>query len=332
MKKFLKFFLYGGAALILAVIIFIIYFNSSYPKVEAPKNITVEATPERLARGEYLANHITVCMDCHSERDWTKFAGPIVPGSFGKGGEMFNEELGGVPGTLYAKNITPAGIGKWTDGELMRLITNGVNKDGNAIFPLMPYLSYNNLTQEDLYSIVAYVRSLQPIENAVGESSLNFPLNFIVKTIPPEKYIPAEEVDKTNKQKYGEYLVNIAGCADCHTPQDKGEPLPGMYCAGGFEFKMPGGTVRSMNITPDEETGIGVWTVDDFVARFKNFDPDSSEYIPVAKGEFNTPMPWTMYAGMKTEDLEAIYTYLKSVKPVSNRVERFTEEGAEFRN
>lgn len=331
MKKFLKFFLYGGAAIILVIIIFIIYFNSTYPKVEAPKDVKVEITPERLARGEYLANHVTVCIDCHSERDWTKFAGPIVPGSFGKGGEIFSEDLGGVPGTLYAKNITPAGIGNWTDGELMRLITNGVNKNGDAIFPLMPYLSYNHLTQEDLYSIVAYIRSLQPIENAVGESSLNFPLNFIVKTIPPEKYIPTEEVDKTDKQKYGEYLVKIAGCADCHTPQDKGEPLPGMYCAGGFEFQMPSGTVRSMNITPDEETGIGVWTVDDFIARFKNFDPDSSEYIPVGKGEFNTPMPWTMYAGMNVEDLEAIYTYLRSVKPVSHKVERFTEEGAEFR-
>ena len=173
--------------------------------------------------------------------------------------------MGGVPGTLYAKNITPAGIGEWTDGELMRLITNGVTKDNKAIFPLMPYLSYNKLSEEDLYSIVAYIRSLKPIENKVEESSLNFPLNLIVKTIPPENYIPTKEIDKTDKLKYGEYLVNIAGCADCHTPQEKGEKLPGMYLAGGFEFKMPGGVVRSMNITPDEDTGIGVWDVDDFV-------------------------------------------------------------------
>lgn len=332
MKKFFKFFLYGGAVIVLAVVVFIIYFNSTYPKVEPPKDIKVEITPERLARGEYLANHVTVCMDCHSERDWTKFAGPVIPGTAGKGGELFNEDLGGVPGTLHAKNITPAGIGNWSDGELMRLITNGVTKDDKAIFPLMPYLSYNNLTQEDLYSLVAYVRSLKPIENMVEESSLNFPLNFIVKTIPPEKFIPSEDVDRTDKVKYGEYLVKIAGCADCHTPAVKGEPLPGMLLAGGFEFKMPGGTVRSMNITPDEETGIGVWSTDDFINRFKNFDPDSSEFIPVKKGEFNTPMPWIMYAGMTNEDLEAIYSYLRTVQPVNHLVERFTEEGAEFRN
>ena len=245
---------------------------------------------------------------------------------------MFNEENSGIPGTLYAKNITPEGIGNWTDGELMRLITNGVTKDNKAIFPLMPYLSYNHLTQEDLFSIVTYIRSLKPIKNKVEEGSLNFPLNFVVKTIPPEKYIPSVEVDKTDKVKYGEYLVSIAGCADCHTPQENGAPLPGMRLAGGFEFKMPAGTVRSMNITPDEETGIGVWDVDDFVDRFKSYQPDSSGFIPVGKGEFNSPMPWIMYGGMNNEDLEAIYTYLRTVKPVKHMVERFTEEGAEFRN
>ena len=104
-----------------------------------------------------------------------------------------------------------------------------------------------------------------------------------------------------------------------------------MYLAGGFEFKMPGGVVRSMNITPDEDTGIGVWDVDDFVIRFKDFDPDSSEAVSVKKGDYNTPMPWTMYAGMSEDDLKAIFTYLKSVKPVNHLVERFTEEGAEFR-
>ena len=332
MRKFIRIsgVVFTIASLIL--ILFIFYFNATYPKIYEPTDTKVNITAERLERGKYLANHVTVCIDCHSTRDWSKFAGPVVPGTYGKGGELFNEEIGGVPGTLYAKNITPAGIGNWTDGELMRLITNGVNKDGKAIFPLMPYLSYNNLTQEDLHSIVAYIRSLAPIENAVEESSLNFPLNLIVKTIPPEKYIPTHEIDKADKLKYGEYLTKIAGCADCHTPQEKGEPLPGMYFAGGFEFKMPGGVVRSMNITPDEETGIGVWDKDDFIDRFKFYDPDSNEIESVGKGEFNTPMPWTMYAGMSVEDLEAIYAYLKTVPPVKNMVERFTEEGAEFRN
>ena len=331
MKKFIKILGIIFSVIIIFIVAFVIYFNASFPKVDPPSNQVVEATSERLARGKYLANHVTVCIDCHSERDWSMYAGPLVPGSYGKGGELFTEELGGVPGTLYAKNITPAGIGDWTDGELMRLITNGVTKDNTAIFPLMPYLSYNNLTEEDLYSIVAYLRSLEPIENPVPESSLNFPLNFIVKTIPPQSYNPSPEVDKSNRLAYGEYLTKIAACGDCHTPQEKGEPIKGLEFAGGFEFKFPFGTVRSVNITPDEDTGIGAWDEEDFIDRFKNFDPDSSEAESVEPDEFNTPMPWVMYAGMTREDLASIYEYLRTLKPVNNEVERFTELGAEFR-
>jgi cytochrome c553 len=123
---------------------------------------------------------------------------------------------------------------------------------------------------------------------------------------------------------YGRYLSMIASCADCHTPAEKGEPVPGMDYAGGFEFKFPGGTVRSLNITPDPETGIGIWTKEDFVARFKAFADSASQNVPVTMNEFNTPMPWIMYAGMSDEDLGAIYTYLRTLKPVKNQVEKFT--------
>ena len=332
MKKFFKILGIVISLLIICLVAFVIYFNSAYPKVDPPSNEVVEITPERLARGKYLANHVTVCIDCHSERDWTKYTGPLVPGSYGKGGELFNEELGGVPGNLYAKNITPSGIGDWTDGELKRLITNGVTRDNKAIFPIMPYLSYNKLTKEDLNSIVAYVRSLEPIENEVPESSLNFPVNLIVKSAPPQSYNPSPEVDKNDKIAYGKYLTTIAACGDCHTPQEKGTPIAGLEFAGGFEFKFPFGIVRSVNITPDEETGIGAWDVDNFVDLFKNFHPDSSEAIEVDPDEFNTPMPWAMYAGMSREDLASIFEYLKTLKPVKHNVERFTELNAEFRN
>ncbi len=327
MKKFIKILGIIFSLVIIFVVAFVIYFNTTYPKVDPPSTEVVEATPERLARGKYLAINVTGCIACHSTRDWTMYAGPIVPGNYGKGGEILSDEFG----TIIMNNITPYGISDWTDGELMRLITNGVTKDNKAVFPIMPYLSYNNLTEEDLYSIVAYIRSLEPIENTVPESSLNFPLNFIIKTIPPQSYNPSHEVDRNNKIAYGKYLTKIAVCGDCHTPFEKGEPIKGLEFAGGNEFKFPFGTVRSVNITPDEDTGIGVWDVDDFVDRFKNFDPDSSEAIPVEPDEFNTPMPWTMYAGMTREDLASIYEYLKTLKPVNNEVERFTEPGAEFR-
>ncbi len=323
MKKFLKILAYiiGGVAVL--IVAFLIYFNSAYPDVNPPTNEKVEITPARLARGEYLAKHVTICMDCHSERDWSKFSGPPKLETWGMGGDKFSEEIG-FPGTLYAKNITPAGIGDWTDGELIRAITCGVNKDGDAFFPLMPYLNYNHLTKEDLYSIIAYIRSLKPIENEVPEGSLNFPLNFIVKTIPPKSFNPSPEPDKNDPVKYGEYITKLAACFDCHTQQVKGEYIMEKAFAGGSEFNFPGGVVRSANLTPDAATGIGNWTKDQFIARFKIMNPDSNVIASTSMTDFNTAMPWTMYAGMTDEDLGSIYEYLRTVKPIRNAVTKFT--------
>ncbi len=323
-KKLLKVLGILVGVVVLAVVAFLGYFTSAYPDVDPAPAITVERTPERIARGKYLANHVTVCIDCHSTRDWSKFAGPIIAGTEGKGGEEFNEQIGGVPGRLFSANITPAGLRAHTDGEILRTFTAGVTRENRAIFPLMPYLSYNSLTQEDAYAILAYIRSLAPIENEVEEGSLNFPVNLIVRTAPKKSFMPSPEPDKSNVIEYGKYLTTIAACADCHTPAVKGEPIPGMDFAGGFEFKFPGGTVRSLNITPDVETGIGKLSPSDFLARFRAFNDSSFLSVTMSPNEFNTPMPWVMYAGMTDEDLGAIYEFLKTVKPVSHEVSKFT--------
>ncbi len=325
MKKFLKILGIIVGIVVVVIIVFFIYFNSAYPKVDPPSTEKVEVTPAKIERGKYLANHVTVCMDCHSTRDWNKYAGPIIPGTEGKGGEKFDHDLGGVPGTIYSRNITPAGIGNYTDGELMRAITCGVTNDGRALFPLMPYMGYNHLTVDDLHSIVAYIHSLKSIENNIPDRELDFPMNLIVKTIPPKSYDPTPSVDKNNPAEYGKYLVTIAGCFDCHTQMEKGELIKGMEFAGGFEFKFPSGIVRSANITPDAETGIGSWSKEAFIQRFKSMDPDSNRVASVDPNkDFNTPMPWTMYAGMEKEDLAAIYNFLRTLPPVSHTVTKFT--------
>jgi hypothetical protein len=334
MKKVFKILGIALGVIVVIIIGVIIYFNSAYPDVENAKNITVTITPEKIERGKYLANNVMVCMDCHSERDWTKYAGPVIKGTEGKGGEKFEEE--GIPGVLYVRNITPAkktGIGNWTDGELMRAITNGVNKDGEALFPMMPYQNYNKITQEDLEAVVSYVRSLKPIENEVPPTEINFPLSLIMKTIPIHTYTPSKPVDKSNSVKYGEYLVTMASCKFCHTQSDEGEPLPGMELAGGSPFVFPAGTIYSANITPDNETGIGTWSKEKFISTFKNFESDSARNIPAdIKTEFNTPMPWLMYAGMTEEDLGAIYDYLKTAKAVKNKVTKFVPKNDQFAN
>jgi mono/diheme cytochrome c family protein len=177
------------------------YVKLGLPNVGEAPDITIEATPERIKRGEYLANAVCVCMDCHSQRDWTKFAGPPVEGTWGQGGEIFNQDFG-FPGSFVSKNITPFGIKNWTDGEVFRAITTGVNKDGKALFPIMPYMQYGQMDQEDLYSIIAYIRTLKPIEKANEESHPDFPMNFIINTIPT-KQATTTRPDKANKIAYG---------------------------------------------------------------------------------------------------------------------------------
>ncbi len=231
----------------------------------------------------------------------------------------------GFPGTAVSKNLTPANLGSWTDGELLRAITCGVTKDNKALFPLMPYMHYNNFTQEDVYSIITYIRSLQPQEKEIPETKLNFPLSLLVKTMPIKSYTPASEIDRSDSVEYGRYLVTIASCSECHTQAVNGEPLPGMYLAGGRKFIFPSGTVTSANITPDVETGIGNWKKQDFINRFKLYRGEETHNIPVnMQKDFNTPMPWLMFSGMTDEDLSAIYDYLRTLKPVSNRINRFT--------
>ncbi|MBI2059860.1 MAG: cytochrome c [Nitrospirae bacterium] len=301
-------------------------FRSTIPNVGPPPAIKVQASPDQLERGRYLARHVTGCIDCHSERDFHRYSGPVVPGTEGKGGFVFGKEMG-LPGTIPASNITPAALGKWSDGEIARAITSGVTRSNEALFPIMPYPRYNAMDASDLHAIIVYVRSLKPIDNKVPSRQLDFPLNHVVKTLP-RPAAPQPRPDAKESVALGRYLVNIAACSDCHTPTKKGTPIAGKEFAGGGEFVLPWGRVRPTNITPDPETGIGQWSRERFIGRFKEFDPSNGRVIAVKDGEFNTIMPWSEYSGMTEADLGAIYDYLKTLKPISNTVVLFTPAGA----
>lgn len=305
----------------LAVICAASYLKFGLPNVEEAPYVKIEMTPERIQHGAYLANHVTVCMDCHSTRDWKQFAGPVIPGTLGKGGEYFGREVG-FPGKFYARNLTPFNLGDWTDGEIYRAITTGVDKDGEALFPVMPYLFYGKMDRDDIYDIIAYLRTLPSIENTVPEHEIDFPMNFIINTIPVEAE-QSERPEKSNTVEYGKYLVNAASCMECHSKAEKGEIIMETAFAGGREFKMPNGIVRSANITPENETGIGFWTETAFVNRFKSYD-NPNNFSQMKENQVNTIMPWTMFAGMDTTDLKAIYSYLKTLKPIKNKVEHFS--------
>ncbi|HEX6098153.1 MAG TPA: c-type cytochrome [Thermoanaerobaculia bacterium] len=327
MKTFFK---VAGIALLVVVALAAIgvsYLALRKPAQRPASAEKVQATPERIARGKYLVHNVSICFDCHSERTYA-YALPFKPGREGVGGFIWDKKIG-FPGTLAAANLTPdpeTGLGQWTDGEILRAMREGVDREGKALFPIMPYGHYRHMSDDDAKAIVAYLRTLAPQRYARPEKSLDVPLNFIEKFVPQPIDKPVPPPDRSNEVAYGKYLTTIAACSECHTPKDdKGNALPGMELAGGFEMHTPEFRVVTANITPHPSTYMGTASRDEFIARFRAFSGFTVETAPQAAKGKNTIMPWIAYSGMTDEDLGAIYAYLKTVKPVEHRVNVFPD-------
>ncbi len=320
-RKWLRILLYLVGVVILCIITLLTYVKTALPNVGPAPDLYIENTAGQIARGKYLANNVMVCIECHSQRDWSLLNAPSKPGTRGMGGEVHGQRLG-FPGKYVSTNLTPAALSDWTDGELFRAITTGVNRRGKALFPIMPHHNFGQLDEEDIKAVIAYLRTLTPIEYTPDPSKSDFPMNFIINTIPQKaqlKPIPSRE----NTLEYGKYLVTAATCYDCHTQQKNGAYI-GEDFAGGSEFPLEDGSVvRSANLTP-HITGLGSWTEDAFVSRFKMYSDSNYVAHKVQAGDFQTVMPWSTYSGMKEDDLKAIYQYLKTIEPVENVVTKFS--------
>lgn len=323
MKLIWKILLYGLGGIVILLGIGFVYFLTAFPAVGEAENIKIEQTQKRILRGEYLFHNVSLCADCHTPRNWDVFTAPIEEDKLAEGNTKDFLEKNGMPGNLYAPNLTAKNLKGWTDGEILRAITAGVSKDGTPLFPLMPYNNFGKLSREDIYSIIAYLRTIPASGANTPRSELNFPLNLIVNAMPNEPKF-SKIPDKKNTIEYGKYMITAASCGDCHTPMEKGQYIEGKEYAGGNEFMIPtGGVVRSANITSDKSSGIGGWSREMFINKFKYYSSPEFKIQNVAKNEFNTVMPWTKYAGMDSEDLGAIYDYLMSLKPINNNVVRF---------
>jgi mono/diheme cytochrome c family protein len=297
-----------------------IYLAAMEPAQRPASAESIEATPERLARGEYLAEAVLNCFDCHSEREKHRFGMPIVAHKKGAGDSFCPDHTLGFPGRVCIPNITPdpaAGISSWSDGEILRAIREGVRRDGTAIFPLMPYSFYRSLSDEDAGAVVVYLRSIKPIARERNKTELDFPVNWMVKFEPKPLAGP---VPPPGAKDYGKYLAEVAGCRGCHTPVDaERRMIAGKDFSGGQIFPIDTGVaIRSSNITP-HATGLGALTKEAFIAKFKVFAEREPIEVPPDQ---NTVMPWFGYARMTEEDLGAIYDYLKTVPPIENRVPR----------
>jgi hypothetical protein len=271
-----------------------------------------EVTSARTQRGKYLASSIG-CLYCHSPHDWSKRDDPILPGMTGAGQQLPYTDL---PGRVFAPNLTSdrdTGAGNWTDDMLARAIREGIGHDGRALFGIMPFAHYRDMPDEDLASIIVYLRSLPAIRNVLPKTAIIFPVAYIMRNNPQPLTTPVPSPDVSDPVKRGRFLVNLIGCTDCHTPVDAHHmPIPGMEFSGGQVFQTPWGRDVSTNLTPDPSR-IPYYDEARFIRAMRTGTVEARE--------LNKTMPWSVLGNMTDEDLAGILAYLKTLKPVRHRVD-----------
>ena len=316
MRRWLKI---GGLSLVALLLLVIVLLLSTVgirpiigPRARPLTDARFETTPERLERGRYLVTSVTLCLACHSELDWNDPGLAIQPGTDGSGRSWAEE---GLP-WMSAPNITSdqeTGAGTWSDDMLARAIREGIGHDGRALFPMMPYSQYRYTSDEDLASIVVFIRSLAPVRKTPPPPEIPFPVNRLINSVPEPLTVPVTQPDRSNPVAYGDYLVRLGVCRDCHNPaDDQGQPVPGMEFGGGFTLTGPFGEVASTNITPDP-SGIPYYTAELFVEMMRTG--------MVKARKIHDMMPWGMYRNQTDEDLRAIFAYLQTIAPVQHRVD-----------
>jgi hypothetical protein len=242
-------------------------------------------------------------------------------------------------GLALAPNLTPhpTGVGSWTEREFMAAIRTGRHKGtGRAIRPPMPVQPLNRMTDEDLRSVFAYLQSIPAIDNAVPVPGSSPPASGAVTPIPPAGP-PAPAATPVAR---GKYLVDVLGCEDCHTPfktGDKGpapdmsrrfsgypssETVPaGRHLEAPWASAMtltqakqgPWGTSFAANLTPDNETGVGTWTEQQFIDTLRSgrHQGRGRALLP--------PMPWPSLSHLTDADMKAVFAYLRTVPKVRNK-------------
>jgi mono/diheme cytochrome c family protein len=270
-----------------------------------------EPSEARLLRGKYLVDGVAGCFGCHTDQDWSKPGAPPVAGREGSGHTWADQDLP----WLVAPNITPdkdTGIGNWTDDTLARAIREGIGQDGRALFPMMPYPHYRQMSDEDLASIIVYLRTVPPVKNQLPTTKMPFPLNFLIQNVPQPLTTAVTIPSQPNQVARGEYLVSMGACADCHTPREKGQPIAGMEFAGGLLLHEPKGDVVSANITP-AASGIGYYNEATFIQAMRAGK--------VGARPLRSSMPFYFFGKMADEDLKAIFAYLNTLKRVKHQLD-----------
>ena len=251
-------------------------------------------------RGAYLVRGPAGCGNCHT---------PMGPDGF-----VTDQELGGrlvledPAFTAIAPNITPGGaVAGWSDADLARAIREGLRPDGSLIGPPMPFTMYRGLGDEDLASIVMFLRTLPAVDNDPGKSTYNIPLPPAYGPPVTSVAAPAQGVTV----EYGAYLAGpVAHCMECHTPMTpEGQLLLVTdFGRGGFEFPGPWGVSVASNLTSHQD-GLAGYSDDEVRAMItKGLRKDGTPMLP--------PMPYGFFAEMSDDDVSAIILYLRTLPPL----------------
>lgn len=283
-------------------------FSAPFPSIKASTDSAV------IARGKYLVYGPAHCADCHTNKQEAEKikAGELLPLA---GGNLFSLPIG----TIYTPNLTPdkeTGLGNVSDQQIARALRYGVAPDGRAMLDFMPF---HNTSDEDLAAIISYLRTMPAVKREIPKRSFNLlgkGINaFLIEPVYPDEK-PLQSIQPDSTVEYGRYLArSVANCRGCHTNRNL---MTGAFIgedfSGGFKFEddpATNGIFTTPNLTPDLQTGhITNWTQEQFIDRFR-------------KGRIYqaSPMPWGPFSHMTDNDLKAIYKYLHSLKPVSNKVE-----------
>jgi mono/diheme cytochrome c family protein len=303
-----------GALVLLALAALALTFTVGWRPVIGAKKRPLSArkfepTPERLRRGEYLVRAVINCMGCHSKYDENADP-PVLLSKEGAGNVMFED----ASVRVVAANITSdpeTGLGRWSDDAIARAIREGIAADGGTLIPVMPYEHFRHLSDEDLASVVVFLRSLAPVRSDLPPSKVPFLIARLVQAAPHPVTEPVPQPDLSTPAKRGAYLAEMGHCTGCHTPigpPPRFQPIAGMEMSGGSPMAEG---VSAANLTPDA-SGIVYYDEGMFVQAIRTGRVGARKL---------KHMPWWTFRNMTDGDLKAVFAYLRTLKPVHHRVD-----------
>jgi mono/diheme cytochrome c family protein/cytochrome c553 len=293
---------------------------------EVPPPIDAE-TLAKIDRGRYLVNHVAICMFCHT---------PMLP----DGSRDITRLYAGVPnfidtdranpdvGLIASRNLTnhETGLKNFTDDQIVGAFRDGMKLDGTGmVVSVHPWWIYKNMTDDDAYAIVAFLRTLTPIDSATPLTQAPWTLMpprapIDLGAVPMPQGLSGGDLDSAMR---GRYLVNAIGlCHNCHTPLAMGDLDRAKLLGGGAAIRKEQlygsapnfpATIFGANLTPDA-TGIAGWSMDDVrtVFRFGRDKAGKCVCAPTHGG------PNAQYAGLTDADLDDVARFLLAQPAISN--------------